>query len=178
MRILVNFIFLLLLLNLTNCSYIMDSVEGAFTNRASFSIDAYYTSDKKIHLTWSSESSSNEGFAGYEIYMTSQPDSEYANYETVAARFTIGSSPTTSGISFDTEYESLKYNNFVLDITNIHKAGNYFFRVGVINYDSYTDSNNVKHYYAEIGSDSQNDYQQYSIFNSISGYEMVYIPIP
>jgi len=110
------------------CSYVSDAIEGALTNRAGFSIDAYYDGTNVI-VSWS-ESGSGSGFAGYEVYMTEEPNNEFADYIVVGARYNIGQS---SYFIHDTNLEfsqSFTHSNF-----NLPDPGVYFYRVGIISWN-------------------------------------------
>ncbi len=112
----------------TGCSYVSDAIEGVLTKRAGFSIDAYYDGDNVI-VSWS-ESGSGNGFAGYEVYMTEEPDNEFADYIVVGARY---------GISLDDYFNSdstLEYSHTLTFEHSSHPTtGVYFYRVGIISWE-------------------------------------------
>lgn len=126
-----SFIYILFLFS-TNCSYIVDSIEAGITERSSFSIEGDYDAQSGlINLSWESGrvGSGDEAFAGYEIYITDQPDNEFVGYVIITAPYNIGQDyldrslrrTSTASISIDPEPLDLK--------------GVYFFRVGIINWD-------------------------------------------
>ncbi len=107
------------------CSYVSDAIEGALTNRAGFSIDAYYDGSDVI-VSWS-ESGSGNGFAGYEVYMTEEPNNEFADYIVVGARYPIG----TDYFEHHTDLSSSQ----TFTHSNLPPPGIYFYRVGIISWD-------------------------------------------
>lgn len=161
------------LLPLAGCSYLMDAVESAITKRASFSIDASYVPPNNVVITWQ-ETVSSEDFAGYEIYMTEDPNDEFVGYVAVAARYNLGSSGLPSGLVFQVE-PSLgtgATSSFTHDVALLGSAarGNYFYRVGVINWDEEQEDR-------PWGYETDPGYYigRTSLY-SISGYAMVNIP--
>jgi hypothetical protein len=161
------------LLPLAGCSYLMDAVESAITKRASFSIDASYVPPNSVVITWD-ETVSSEDFAGYEIYMTEDPDDEFVGYVAVAARYDLGSSGLPAGLVFQVE-PSLGTGataSFTHDVGLLALAarGTYFYRVGVINWDE--DSEDRPWGYET----DPGYYIGRTTLYSISGYAMVEIP--
>lgn len=109
------------------CSYVSDAIEGALTNRAGFSIDAYYDdTSTNVIVSWS-ESGSGNGFAGYEVYMTEEPNNEFADYIVVGARYPIG----TDYFEHHTDLSSSQ----TFTHSNLPPPGIYFYRVGIISWD-------------------------------------------
>ncbi len=161
-------------LPLAGCSYLMDAVESAITKRASFSIDARYVpGPPRVVITWQ-ETVSSEDFAGYEIYMTEDPEDEFVGYVAVAARYDLGSSGLPAGLVFQVE-PSLGTGataSFTHDVSALAPAarGNYFYRVGVINWDEEPEER-------PWGYETDPGYYigRTSLY-SISGYAMVEIP--
>lgn len=125
-------IFLLAIVTGTGCSYIADYTEGAITNRASFSISAYYDSvNSRVVVLWDANPD-NDSFAGYEIYMTEEADNEYADMIVVGACYDISNS-----LYFiqDSGLDSPSSSVFYHLSGNLPLPGIYFYRVGVIEWD-------------------------------------------
>jgi len=106
----------------SNCSYISDSVEGAITNRSSFSIDAVHEYPNII-ITWVAPRVS-KNFAGIEIYITKEANNEFSGYKLLASKHLnnnlLEDSVTTS---------------FTFDASTLNLLGVYYFKVGYINWD-------------------------------------------
>ncbi len=152
----------LLTASLTGCSYVSDMIEGAISQRSSFSAEAAYDGSD-VTVTWDAADSDSD-FAGFEIYRTSQPNDEYSTYITVADRFLY----TSDGLD-STSTVSFTYN--AADVES--KPGKYFYRVGVIYWDDPVEDRDVEHGY--IG-DPETDYNDHTSIESISGYAEVTIP--
>ncbi len=134
-------LFAIFAVGMTGCSYVVDAIEGAIMNRSSFSIEASYNGGF-VDISWD-ESGGGEAFAGWEIYMTKEPDDEYAGYAVVAARYdleplnvNIGESSTITFVD-DAVLALGAANSFSLNVGGINPgdAGVYFFRVGKIHWD-------------------------------------------
>lgn len=133
------------------CSYAVDMVERAITKRASFSIEAVYDpATNTVNIRWNVSGVSN--FAGYEIYITEEPDNEYAGYTI------IGGPYTTSGSSLFRQEASLQNwqtGSFTMNSTQVNNLisskgkGRYFFRVGVISWDENEDKRTADNGYIE-----------------------------
>ncbi len=150
----------------TGCSYVSDAIEGALTNRAGFSIDAYYDGSDVI-VSWS-ESGSGKGFAGYEVYMTNEPDNEFADYIVVGARYPI--SPTF--FTEDTDLGNSSNTTFSHD--DLPSPGIYFYRVGIISWDKIdADGDGEKDDYP---TDDIGNYISKTSVSQISGSARVVIP--
>ncbi len=148
----------------SGCSYVADYIEGAITNRAGFSIDAYYDGTDVI-VSWS-ESGSGDGFAGYEVYMTEEADNEFADYKVVGARYSIGS----SDFNLDSTLEYAKS----FEHSNHPSGGVYFYRVGIISWDKIDkDNDGDKDDYPD---DTQTNYENKTSVSEISGSARVVIP--
>ena len=150
------------------CSYGMDMLEGAITERASFSINASYsTSTDTLSVSWD-ETGSGSDFAGFEVYMTTDAWDEYGDYTVIAARINL--SDTSFPSSWITFNSSLDPYDSSANIT-VHsppEEGEYYVRVGMIKFDEIEDSD-PKAYYGVA------DYDDHSYVDRISGYETVYI---
>ncbi len=104
----------------TGCSYVSDTIEGAITDRASFSINAQQVGNDVV-LTWG-ETNNSSDFAGIEIYRTREANDEYSGYITIADRWdTVALASGTTGT-----YTHLNANA---------TTGVYFYRVGFIDWD-------------------------------------------
>ena len=142
-------------------------VEGAITNRASFSVDATYSGGNVI-VTWSETGGSN--FAGYEIYRTKIVNDEYSGYELAtnetANRWTFVALGT-NGTSTFTD-------------TIPPTGGTYFYRVGIIAWDEDPDDrttgNGYPVDYPTAGWDSETSYNNNTDIDEFSGAAMVVIP--
>ncbi len=161
-------------LPLAGCSYLMDAVESAITKRASFSIDARYVpGPPRVVITWQ-ETVSSEDFAGYEIYMTEDPDDEFVGYVAVAARHDLGDAGLPPDLVFQQNLSlgTGATSSFTHDVTQLDTAarGNYFYRVGVINWDD-EQEDRPWGYETDFGY-----YTGRTSLYSISGYAMVEIP--
>ena len=150
-----------LLLSSTGCSYVSDTIEGAITDRASFSATAEYISGppKQVKLTWDETDDSDE-FAGIEIYRTSEPNDEFSSYILVASRH------NTAQLYFGNLESGMTTNCKVYAPAT---PGVYFYRVGIIHIDTDDDDN-------PYNADVEWEYNTYTDINAISGYARVVIP--
>lgn len=129
-RLLIS-IFAIALTTLNACSYAVDMVERAITKRASFSIEAVYNGDGTVTLRWDKTGGNN--FAGFEIYMTIEPDNEYAGYAVVGAAYPIS---TSNLFKQDNNLQFSTCSYFTTNnVKTIMGVGRYFFRVGIIEWD-------------------------------------------
>ena len=156
---------------LTGCSYGMDMLERAITDRASFSINAAYDSGN-LKISWS-ESPSSDCFAGYEVYIIPEPWNEYGTYEVMAARYTISSAPffdTTPGVlDLLGKPETKSVNINVSPFVNPNGyRDEYYVRLGIIK--MYKDDSDEC-----IKPDSRDKYIRHSSLDKISGYKAVSI---
>jgi len=163
---------LVLISGSTGCSYVSDTVEGLITDRASFSITAEYNEGNVI-IRWD-ETDYSENFAGYEIYVTSKPNDEYASYELVASR---------NKNNVNLEYSSTdSYSYTLTGITTPTSSshGVYFYRVGIIHWDEDEDDRTLDNgywpEYPDPGWDGTSNYNDHSDLDAISGYARVVIP--
>ncbi len=147
-----------LLTSMSACSYMMDAIEGAITDRSSFSIHAEY-SVGNVYISWD-ETDSGEEFAGYEIYITEEPDDEYSGYDIVASRYFKNGSPSLKYSTTD-HYSAAKPES----------GGLYFYRVGIIHWN---EKNAAKRPWDWDSSESY--YNGNTSIGKISGYAMVEIP--
>lgn len=143
----------------TGCSYVSDMAEAAITTRASFSADAVYDpATKTVTISWD-HTDSGQSFAGIEIYRTSEPNREFADYELVASRHYN----VHIGDNLD-DGSTKSYTD-----TTPPSSGIYFYRVGFISIEQ--DDNDV--YYHPS---NPFEYNQYTSIDEISGYAKVVIP--
>ncbi|MCL2155966.1 MAG: hypothetical protein FWH53_09905 [Leptospirales bacterium] len=162
-------IYLIICFLLTGCSYEMDMVERAITDRASFSIDADYNKySNTLTISWS-VIPSEEGFGGYEVYIIPEAWNEFGTYEVIAARHTL-SSKCQSIYSLGTR--TIRSVNITVDPSNLDGEGEYYVRLGIVKMAVKDSDADPKIYY--IGSDSD-DYNKHSSVDKISGYKAVYI---
>lgn len=150
----------------TGCSYVSDMVEGAITDRASFSIQAQQVGNDVV-ITWS-ETDLSTDFAGIEIYRTRKANDEYSGYETVKDRYDAGytitlSTGTTSSCS----------------VPKPSVGGVYFYRVGFIHWDESqdkrTNENGYFPEYPDAGWDGTTNYNNHTDIDAISGSARVEI---
>lgn len=125
---------ILILLLSTNCSYVVDSIEAAITKRSSFSIEGSYASSL-VTISWEKGrvGSGDEAFAGYEIYMTEQPDNEFVGYSALITPYDLGQDVIIERDLRKTETGALSFDPAILGIDGV-----YFFRVGIIEWDKET----------------------------------------
>jgi hypothetical protein len=116
-----------------SCSYAVDYIEGGITKRSSFPIDGSFSSGLVTILWDQSEiGSSNEAFAGYEIYVTQQPDNEFVGYDVIIAPYDLGQDILDSTFRRNTKNE-ISFNPVVYGLSGV-----YFFRLGIIEWDKKT----------------------------------------
>ena len=154
----------------TGCSYISDMAESAITTRASFDADAVYDpATQTVTITWD-HTDSGQSFAGIEIYRTSEPNREFADYELVASRHEtdlLNSGDLENGSTKSCNVNAPDHPPVDPDDPDIH--GIFFYRVGFISIEQ--DDNDV--YYHPSNSF---EYNQYTSIDAISGYAKVVIP--
>jgi hypothetical protein len=148
------------------CSYVMDSVEGAITKRSSFSVDVT-KSGTSFTLDWSKDAPSidSDAFAGYEIYITNQPNNEFAGYDILLSGYS--SCPGVTGL-----YDSSLQNSSTKKVTFVYNPSTlsgdtYFFRVGVIYWSEEKEEDRVKDWGS--GWSHSQRYLSDSQINAISG---------
>lgn len=142
----------LLQFTFTGCSYVSDMVEGAITDRASFSIDASYNSaTQEVTITWDNSDLSSD-FAGIEIYRTREANNEYSGYITVADRWDPSAPALGSGSAGSYSYTE-------------SEAGLYFYRVGFIHWDEPIDEDTGIRPYTE----DEPNYNIHTDINAVSG---------
>ncbi|MGB4269862.1 MAG: hypothetical protein WBK20_11870 [Spirochaetota bacterium] len=154
---------------ITGCSYMADYIEGEISNRASFSISARYIDGTGVRVEWS-VNPDNDSFAGYEIYMTEEPDNEFADYIVVGARYTISTSPYFQEKNSLADPPTTSFTHNQLPVPGI-----YFYRVGVIKWDEH-DYNNDGKDEKKPTLPNQSLYESYTEITDISGSAMVEIP--
>jgi hypothetical protein len=172
--------------SLSACSYMMDAIEGAITDRASFSIDAVYNAGTgTISITWNESGSTN--FAGFEVYMTDEVDNEYAGYVLIGSKWSKGTGTTDiSDKSYYRQESNLSNENcssFLVNSTQVQAikdakpsgmgSGVYFFRVGIMDWDQNEGDRNSDNGYT---GNTFTDYCDHTEFDQISGYAKVTIP--
>jgi len=162
----IKFIIIAVLLNtaFTGCSYVSDYVEGAITDRASFSVQAEFIAGTGVQLSWD-KTDTGGNFAGIEIYRTSEENDEYANYTLIASRY----SDSSLAIGTTKTY-----------IDTAPPSGTYFYRVGLIHWDKDTNERTAANGYIpayEIpGWDGTTNYNAHTDLDKVSGYGIVTIP--
>lgn len=169
-----------MILTASGCSYVSDYIEAQLTDRASFSIQAVY-SGGDIVITWNESGGTN--FAGFEVYITDAPDDEYAGYTIIAGPYSsIADSSNSAYYETDGNLGTSTTNSYTVDsiqiskiktALNAGKGGNFFFRVGIMDWDQDSDNRDPDHGYTGTIS---TDYLSHTEFDQISGYAMVYIP--
>jgi len=165
--ILSKIIVVLFLVSCIGCSYIADSIEAELTNRANFSIDAYYDSGSVI-ISWDANPD-YDSFAGYEIYMTGDANDEFSEMIVVGAYYDIGSS---SYFQQDGTLDNPSTSHFIH--SNLPSLGIYFYRVGVIEWDE-RDYNNDGEDEKKPDFPDESLYKSYTHIEKISGSAMVEI---
>jgi len=75
---------------LTGCSYVSNSIEEEFSERSSFTGEATYDGTH-VTITWD-DSDSDVGDV-YDIFITSEPNDEFSDYEHIPPTPTCTSSP-------------------------------------------------------------------------------------
>lgn len=149
----------------TGCSYVSDMVEGAITNRASFSAEAYQSGSAVI-ISWD-ETDNSSDFIGIEIYRTKRANDEFSGYVTVADRFI----PPNSGDLTDGNTTTC-----TVDIPSADGAlpagttGVYFYRIAFIHWDDPADERTADNGYSGTFS---TDYDSHTSIDSVSGSAMV-----
>jgi len=164
----------------TACSYVVDMVERSITKRASFSITATYVKGSGVTINWTEEPGSN--FAGYEIYVTTDPDDEYSGYTIVAGPegLLTGGNLLPPSVAY---YDQTSLN---LDIETTRSytytlvpqlltsdgvaSGRYFFRLGIITWDKNPSERTIQNGYTGITFD---DYNAHTDIDEISGLAAV-----
>ena len=175
-RLLFLTITILFSMNFIGCSYVMDSVEGAIMDRASFSITNGSYNSGVITLKWGDQTSTYKTdsenvkeFAGYEIYMTHNPNSEYEKYDLIAAIYNF-EEELPAGISYVTTATLLESGTHTFNITSPTNTGIYFFRIGVITADVKSQDANKKDLYYDVSlNGNQSNYKDYTSLDKISG---------
>ncbi len=157
----------------TGCSYGMDALEGAITQRASFSITAVYDeTNYLVDISWTKTDSSDH-FAGYEVYMTEYPWDEYGRYLVVAASEPIG---TTLPDIVDS-FTSMGLNDQTVSIPVSPDAlndGEYYFRVALYDFDKKPKDEWADPDVPEYYSGSAN-YDDHTSLTAVSGFAAVEI---
>ncbi len=169
----------------SGCSYVSDAVEGAITNRSSFSINASYNSAaQEVTVTWDETGGGN--FAGYEIYITEEQDNEYAGYVLIESRWRDELGGLTGGSN-----EGLNFNSpgsYVHDVSGIvsnsfpNGPGTYFYRVGIIEWDEDLEDRTTDNGYnppyssgTPLAYDTEGNYNSHTDIDEISGFVQVEI---
>ena len=167
-------VLLLLACSFLTCSYVSDYVERNMTKRASFGIEVHYNSTTKVlSISWDEGCSD---YAGTEIYVTDEPDNEYAGYRLICSGYDTPHPYFTPIDSIAGLKSGVK--SFRIDCSNSNLRGRrYFFRVGLIHWDE-SDEDDRKDKYAggsswEIEPNRQTNYYSHSDISEISGYQMV-----
>ncbi len=169
-RTLTHCIFLAIVTVNTACSYTADFIEGALTTRASFSISARYDAGTGVIVEWNA-SPDEDSFAGYEIYMTEEPNNEFAGMIVVGACYDIGSS---SYFQVDSNLENSSSRSFTHQKSTLPSAGIYFYRVGIIDWDERDYDGDDKDD-KKPSTPNKSLYTSYTYIAEISGSAMVVI---
>ncbi|MCX8122743.1 MAG: hypothetical protein N3F66_01095 [Spirochaetes bacterium] len=168
-RKIISYIFLVAIAHsMIACSYTADYIEGALTNRASFSISARYESGTGVIVEWTTNPN-EDSFAGYEIYMTKEANNEFSDMIVVGACYSIGS----SYFQTDSTLDSSSTSQFTH--TALPPSGIYFYRVGVIDWDERDYDGDGKDDKKPLFP-NQTLYESYTHIAKISGSAMVVIP--
>ncbi len=162
----------------TACSYVVDMVERSITKRASFSITATYVKGSGVTISWDESGGGN--FAGYEIYMTEEPDDEYSGYIIIGGPYsTIETYSIAPYYRVDSSLTSSSTQSFIFqnpELSNLLSApqlgpGRYFFRVGIIDWDENPDKRTVENGY--VYQVPEQDYPANTDISEISGLAAV-----
>lgn len=156
------------------CSYVSDMIEGAITERASFSIvSSYDNGTNQLTVAWE-ETDSSSNFAGYEIYITMNVNDEYSGYEIIASKWLN-----------NTDLELYTTTSYSYDVSNILNQswpkgpGTYFCRVGIIHWDDQEEERTEENGYEvdenEEWIDNENNYNINSNISQISGSAIIEI---
>lgn len=125
----IKFFFLIMMtssaLSTTSCSYIMDSIEGAITNRASFGINVTKGAGT-ITVSWNNADTGidSEAFAGFEVYISPANDDSREDI--------LVSGPVNSGAIAANDTSLLSMSTNSVTVTYTPSTGIHFLRVGVI----------------------------------------------
>jgi len=158
---------------LLGCSYGMDALEGAITERASFSIDAFFNSPDTVEVSWSELPDAH--FAGYEVYMTTRAWDEYGSYELVAAKYLINND-IPSWITFEQLGDYPTNADITVNPTDADfYPGEYYVRVGLVYYDEKPEDERSDPEVPEWYGDGEADYVHHSTLKKVSGYDYIYI---
>ena len=170
-----------MILTASGCSYVSDYIEAQLTDRASFSIDAEYIPGTGVVIRWNESGGIN--FAGFEVYITEDANDEYAGYTIIAGPWaSISDASNSSYYEDNSSLRTSTTDSYIVDSDQINHikaalnsnyGGNFFFRVGIMDWDQNSDERNSDNGYT--GTDST-DYLSHTEFDQISGYAMVYIP--
>ncbi|HOP63701.1 MAG TPA: hypothetical protein PK358_01580 [Spirochaetota bacterium] len=157
----------------TGCSYVSDMIEGAITERASFSIEARQVGDDVV-ITWN-ETDHSSNFAGIEIYRTREANDEYSGYVIVADYLTGAVSGDLSSGTTTT----CTVNKPADDSATVPAgtSGIYFYRVGLIHWDEDEDDRTAENGYLVPwdGLNFDTNYNNNTDINEVSGSAMVEI---
>ncbi len=205
MKLIIKLFIIISFLSLVKCSYVISSIEGKITNRATFSIDVEYDDDnQQLTINWPEAQAEvdSAAFAGYEIYISEDMNNEYCDYQLVAARFDQG-----SNFEDDTNMNLVDTATYTIDfsygVTGTlpqvsgatfqvpSEGGMIFIRVGIIYWDEESEDGRIEnwnpdisgyYFYNDVDQLSVDDavqdwfYQHKSKLSLISGYQKVDIP--
>jgi len=167
----------------TACSYVVDMVERSITKRASFSITATYVKGSGVTINWTEDAGSN--FAGYEIYVTTDPDDEYSGYTIIAGPEQLfgidnlstqpyydgGSLTLDDSITRSYFYDQTFINQLLMaDGLAVNATARYFFRLGIIEWDKNPSERTSQNGYT---GDPFDDYNAHTDIDEISGSAVV-----
>jgi len=154
------------LMLITGCSYVSDSIEGAITDRSSFTLNAEYSKiGGHVDLTWE-ETDSSSNFAGIEIYRTKYPNDEYSEYILVRSRYEDSACNQSGGDPSLGNGYTTNYSDSNLPSLPLYQ-GIYFYRVAFIHWDEdQEDADYIR---------NETNYYIHTEIDSISGYGKVVI---
>ncbi len=161
---------------LISCSYGIDMLEGALTERASFSIEAEHDGASTLTVSW--EETAPEHFAGWEIYMTIEPWNEYSEYKVIAAsEYTALSLP--SWITFNDNSslaaDSSRGASISVEVpSDPDMRGEYYVRAAIITFDEKPEDEwsdpETPEYYGDGENPRYDDYVNHTSVDSVSGF--------
>ena len=161
----IKYLIAALCLLLSSCSYLAEFTSKFGETVSSFSIDASYDSmTEKLTVSWK-EVPSEDGFAGYEVYISERRWDEFGTFVVIAAKVLT---PPLSSRSYFTQISSLGIKttkSVVLTISplQLNGPGEYYVKVAVIQYKYDSDTKTYDTTYSK------------SSISAISGNEAVYL---
>ena len=160
----IKYLIVALCLLLSSCSYLAELTSKFGETVSSFSIDASYDSvTDKLTVSWK-EVPSEDGFAGYEVYISERPWDEFGTFVAIAAKQNIYS-PSKSYFTtvFNLGDKTTKSVNIYINPLQLNGSGEYYVKVAVIQYKYDSDTKTYDTTYSK------------SSISAISGNEAVYL---